>query len=374
MRVTSLSGSRRGRRPATVALGAAGVAAALALAACSSSSSSSSAPASSAPAAGGSASASGAPAAAAPSPAKPTVLMDWFPNPDHASLFLADSQGDFTKAGLAGVNLQAPSGSQDALKLVSTGAMPLGISYEPSVITAASQGLDVEAVAALVPTPLDTLLVSGKSGITTVKGLIGKKIGTDGNPTTVAVLNTILQKNGVQPSQVQEIAVSQGLIPAMLSGNVQAIIGGYRNVEAVQLKLKGQPPVIFKVEDQGLPTYDELVIVAQKSKLASDPGYAAMVKDFLAGLAQGDAAAQANPSAAVAALKPQIKVGDYTDADLNAMVPVTTAAFKNPLGFGQMNTATWQAFADWMLKNKLITKSVTASDAMTTEYLPGKGA
>jgi len=155
---------------------------------------------------------------------------------------------------------------------------------------------------------------------------------------------------------------------------VQAIIGGYRNVEAVQLKLKGQPPVIYKVEDQGLPTYDELVIVAQKSKLASDPGYAAMVKDFLAGLAQGDAAAQASPSAAVAALKPQIKVGDYTDADLNAMVPVTTAAFKNPLGFGQMSTASWQAFSDWMLKNKLITKAVTASDAETTNYLPAKGA
>jgi putative hydroxymethylpyrimidine transport system substrate-binding protein len=366
MKFSMVSGSRSRRRPAAAALAAAGVAATLALAACGSSGSSSS-PSSSAPAAG-----SGA-AAVAPSPANPTVLMDWFPNPDHASLFLAKSQGDFTSAGLSGVTLQAPSGSQDALKLVSTGAMPLGISYEPNVLTAASQGLDVTAVAALVPTPLDTLLVSGKSGITSVKGLIGKKIGTDGNPTTVAVLNTILQKNGVSPSQVQEIAVSQGLIPAMLTGNVQAIVGGYRNVEAVQLKLKGQTPVMFKVEDQGVPTYDELVIVAQKSKLASDPGYAAMVKDFLAGLAKGDAAAQASPSAAVAALKPQIKVGDYTDADLNAMVPVTTAAFKNPLGFGEMNTASWQSFADWMLTNKLITKSVTASGAETDAYLPGKG-
>lgn len=376
MKFSKVYGSRSRRRPVTATLAAAGVAATLALAACSSSSSSgSSAPAATGggSASGGSASASGS-AAAAPSPASPTVLMDWFPNPDHASLFLAKSQGDFTSAGLSGVTLQAPSGSQDALKLVSTGAMPLGISYEPNVITAASQGLDVEAVAALVPTPLDTLLVSGKSGITSIKGLAGKKIGTDGNPTTVAVLNTILQKNGVSPSQVQEIAVSQGLIPAMLTGNVQAIVGGYRNVEAVQLKLKGQTPVMFKVEDQGVPTYDELVIVAQKSKLASDPGYAAMVKDFLAGLAKGDAAAQASPSAAITALKPQIKVGDYTDADLNAMVPVTTAAYSNPLGFGEMSTDKWQAFADWMLSNKLITKAVTASDAETTQYLPGKGA
>jgi putative hydroxymethylpyrimidine transport system substrate-binding protein len=301
------------------------------------------------------------------------VLLDWFPNPDHASLYLAQSEGDFTSAGLQGVTLQAPSGSQDALKLVSTGAMPLGISYEPNVVTAASQGLDVEAVAALVPTPLNTLLISSQSGIKTIKGLAGKKIGTNGDPVETATLNTILKRNGVNPSSTQQIAVSEGLIPAMLSGNVQAIISGYRNVEEIQLKLKGQPPVAFNVENEGMPTYDELVIVAQKSKLASDPGYAAMVRDFLAGLAKGDAAAQASSSAAIAALKPVVGAGGYTDADINAMVPVTVADYKNPLGFGEMSTAKWQAYANWMLANKLITKAVTASDAETDAYLPGKG-
>jgi putative hydroxymethylpyrimidine transport system substrate-binding protein len=369
MKFSAMTGLRRGR-PAVVALAAAGVTATLALAACSSSSSSSSSSAASGTGSAA-ATASASAAAVAPDPASPTVLLDWFPNPDHASLYLAKTQGDFTKAGLSGVTLQAPSGSQDALKLVSTGAMALGISYAPNVITAASQGLDVEAVAAIVPTPLDTLLISSKSGITSIKGLAGKKIGTYGDPTSTAVLNTILKKNGVSPSSTQQIAVSEGLIPAMLSGNVQAIIGGYRNVEAIQLKLKGQTPVEFKVEDEGVPTYDELVIVAQKSKLASDPGYAAMVKDFLAGLAKGDAAAQASPTAAVAALKPVVGAGGYTDADINAMVPVTVADYKNPLGFGQMSTSQWQTFADWMLANKLITKSVTASDAETDAYLPG---
>jgi putative hydroxymethylpyrimidine transport system substrate-binding protein len=373
MKYSAVAGPRpQRRRPAVVALAAAGVTATLALAACSSSSSSSSSPATAAASGSSQTAASGSsPAAVAPDTANPTVLLDWFPNPDHASLYMAKTQGGFTKAGLSGVTLQAPSGSQDALKLVSTGAMALGISYEPNVVTAASQGLDVEAVAALIPTPLNTLLISSKSGITSIKGLAGKKIGTTGDPTETAVLNTILKKNGVTPSSTQQIAVSEGLIPAMLSGNVQAIIGGYRNVEAIQLKLQGQTPVEYKVEDQGVPTYDELVVVAQKSKLASDPGYAAMVRDFLAGLAQGDAAAQASPSAAIAALKPVVGAGGYTDADINAMVPVTVADYKNPLGFGQMSASNWQAYADWMLANKLITKAVTASDAETDAYLPG---
>jgi putative hydroxymethylpyrimidine transport system substrate-binding protein len=360
MTLTTEAGPRRNRRrTAAVTVASAAVVATLGLAACSSSSSS--------PAATGTATSSGA---VAPSPAKPTVLLDWFPNPDHASLYVAQTAGDFQKAGLSGVTLQAPSGNQDALKLVSTGSMPLGISYEPNVVTAASDGLDVEAVAALVPTPLDTLLISSKSGITSIKGLAGKKIGTDGDETSAAVLNTILKKNGVNPSSTQQITVSEGLVPAMLTGNVQAIIGGYRNVEAIQLKLQGQPPVIYKIEDEGVPTYDELVVVAQKSKLKSDPAYAAMVKDFLAGLAKGDAAAQASPSTAIAALKPVIGAGGYTIADLNAMVPVTVADYKNPLGFGQMSTTQWQAYANWMLANKLITKSVTAADAETDAYLP----
>jgi putative hydroxymethylpyrimidine transport system substrate-binding protein len=373
MKYSAVAGLRPQRRsPAVIALAAAGVTATLALAACSSSGSSSSSSAAAAASGSSSPAASGSSSAAvAPDPANPTVLLDWFPNPDHASLYMAKTQGDFTKAGLSGVTLQAPSGSQDALKLVSTGAMALGISYEPNVVTAASQGLDVEAVAALVPTPLNTLLISSKSGLTSIKGLAGKKIGTTGDPVETAVLNTILKKNGVAPSSTQQIAVSEGLIPAMLSGNVQAIIGGYRNVEAIQLKLQGQTPVEYKVEDQGVPTYDELVVVAQKSKLASDPGYAAMVRDFLAGLAQGDAAAQASPSAAIAALKPVVGAGGYTDADINAMVPVTVADYKNPLGFGQMSASNWQAYADWMLANKLITKAVTASDAETDAYLPG---
>jgi len=380
MTFTAMTGTAprpKRRRAAAVGMASAAVAAALALAACSSSSSAPSASSSSSAASSGSASSASASAssssAAAPNPAKPTVLLDWFPNPDHASLYLAQSEGDFTSAGLQGVTLQAPSGNQDALKLVSTGSMPLGISYEPNVVTAASQGLDVEAVAALVPTPLNTLLISSQSGIKTIKGLAGKKIGTDGNPVDTAVLNTILSKNGVTPSSTQQIAVNEGLIPAMLSGNVQAIIGGYRNVEAIQLKLKGQTPVEFDIEKVGVPSYDELVIVAQKSKLASDPGYAAMVRDFLAALAKGDAAAQASPSAAIAALKPVVGAGGYTDADINAMVPVTVADYKNPLGFGEMSTTQWQAYADWMLANKLITKAVTASDAETDAYLPGKG-
>jgi putative hydroxymethylpyrimidine transport system substrate-binding protein len=297
-------------------------------------------------------------------------LLDWFPNPDHASLYLAQSAGDFTAAGLSGVTLQPPSSSQDALKLVSAGAFPLGISYEPNVIGAVSQGLDVEAVAALIPTPLDTLLISAPSGITTIAGLAGKKIGTNGDPTSAAILDTILARSGVDPKSTQQIAVSEGLIPAMLAGNVQAIIGGYRNVEAIQLKLKGQAPVQFNVEDQGVPFYDELVVIARKSRLASDPGYAAMVRDFLAGLAKGDAAAQASPPAAIAALKPQVKVGDYTDADLAAMVPATVRLYKNPAGFGQMAASQWQAFADWMLASKLITRRVTGPDAETTAYLP----
>ena len=65
--------------------------------------------------------------------------------------------------------------------------MPLAISYEPDVITAATDGVNVTAVAALVPIPLDTLIISGKAGSQTRPALAGKTVGTDGDPSRRAI-------------------------------------------------------------------------------------------------------------------------------------------------------------------------------------------
>jgi putative hydroxymethylpyrimidine transport system substrate-binding protein len=310
---------------------------------------------------------SGSTAASSTSLTSTTVLLDWFPNPDHLALYLAQKDGDFTAQHLK-VTLQAPSNSTDALKLVSLGQIPLAISYEPQMVTAATQNLNVTAVAAMIPTPLNALIISGKSGVSGPSQLAGKTVGTDGDPTSAAILKAVLKRYNISLTQTKLVTVSEGLVPAMLSGKVSAIISGYRNVEAIQLTSLGLKPKVYPVTTQGVPNYDELVVVANKQKLASDAAYRTMVREFLAGLGKGVAAAQASPSAALAALSPVAK--GYSPALLKQMVDATAPLLANPGGFGSMTVSSWQSFADWMKSEGLITKSVQASSVVNTSLLP----
>ena len=297
-----------------------------------------------------------------------TVLLDWFPNPDHLALYLAQKDGDFTKQHL-NVTFQSPSNSTDALKLVSLGQVPLAISYEPETITAATAGLNVTAVAAMIPTSLNSLIISGKSGVSGPAQLAGKTVGTDGDPVSAQMLKAVLKKYNLSLSQIKLVTVNEGLVPAMVSNKVAAIISGYRNVEGIQLgTYPGLNPKVYPVDTQGVPNYDELVIIANKSKLASDPAYRTMVREFLAGLGQGAAAAQASPAAALAAITPVAK--GYSPALLKQMVYATAPLLKNPAGFGSMSVAQWQSFANWMKSDGLITKPVQASTVVNTAQLP----
>ncbi len=297
-----------------------------------------------------------------------TVLLDWFPNPDHIALYLAQKDGDFTKQHL-NVTFQSPSNSTDALKLVSLGQVPLAISYEPETITAATDGLNVAAVAAMIPTSLNSLIISSKSGVSSPAGLSGKTVGTDGDPVSAQMLKAVLKKYNMSLNQIKLVTVNEGLVPAMVSNKVAAIISGYRNVEAIQLgTYPGIDPKVYPVDTQGVPNYDELVIIANKSKLASDAAYRTTVKKFLAGLGQGAAAAQANPAAALAAITPVAK--GYSPALLKKMVYATAPLLHNPDGFGAMSVSQWQSFANWMKSDGLITKPVQASSVVNTSLLP----
>ena len=300
-----------------------------------------------------------------------TVLLDWFPNPDHIALYLAQKNGDFTAQGLK-VTFQSPSNSTDALKLVSLGQVPLAISYEPETITAGTQGLNVTAVGAMIPTSLNSLIISGKSGVTSPAGLAGKTIGTDGDPVSAQMLKAVLKKYHLTLSQIKLVTVNEGLVPAMVSGKVAAIISGYRNVEAIQLASLGLHPKVYPVSTQGVPQYDELVIIANKKKLASDAAYRTMVREFLAGLGKGAAAAEANPAAALAAISPVAK--GYSPALLKKMVYATAPLLHNSAGFGAMGVSSWQSFANWMKSEDLIKTSVQASSVVDPNLVPKSGS
>jgi putative hydroxymethylpyrimidine transport system substrate-binding protein len=302
-------------------------------------------------------------------PADMTVELDWVPNPDHVGLYYADDKGYFTDNNL-NVTFRPPSNAADPIKLVGLNKVDLSISYEPEMFYGQQEGLPVTAVGTVVPVPLNSLIAGPDSGITTLQGINGKTVGVTGIPSDDAFYQTTLKTAGLSESDVTKVNVGFNLVTSIEAGKVDAIIGGYRNVEAIQIEQDtGKKPAVFPANELGVPTYAELVVVANSDKLSSDPAYAAEVKGFMASLVKGTAGAIADPKGATALMK---KETQYKPTFLDQSVPYTLTLLKPAAGtkIGCIDSAAWQSYGDWMKQEGLVKGSPDASAISTNDYLP----
>jgi putative hydroxymethylpyrimidine transport system substrate-binding protein len=312
------------------------------------------------------------PSASAGKTEKLRVMLDWYPNADHAGLYAAQASGEYERAGLD-VEFVTPPDAAAPLKLVEAGRVDLAISYEPDVLLARDQGADVVAVGALVQKPLTSLMSLGDKAITDPKQLAGKTVGTAGIPYQSAYLKTILDKAGVNPGSVKEVNVGFKLTQAMLSKKVDATIGAFWNVEGVQLDLAGRKPHILKMQDVGVPTYNELVLAAARDSLNETTG--SKVRRFLQATARGYELVKADPDKGVEALLAANRDLDrkLTERSVMATVPVFFPA-DDDRPFGWQEPAEWAVYEKWMRANDLLKPPAQGERApLTNEFLPGEG-
>ena len=200
---------------------------------------------------------------------KLTVLLDWFVNPDHAPLFVALEKGYFADAGLE-VELIAPADPNDPPKLVAAEKADLAVSYQPQLHLQVAEGLPLVRIATLVATPLNTLLVLADGPVQSIADLKGRTVGYSVGGFEDALLGAMLERHGLSIEDVTLVNVNFSLSPSILSGQVDAVIGAYRNFELNQMDIVGHPGRAFYIEEEGVPPYDELIVVAHTERL-SDP-------------------------------------------------------------------------------------------------------
>jgi putative hydroxymethylpyrimidine transport system substrate-binding protein len=298
-----------------------------------------------------------------------SLTLDFYPNADHAGIYTAQKLGYFEDAGLE-VSIDTPSDPAAPLKLVAAGQSDLAISYEPEVALAHEKGLDVVAIGALVNRPLTSMIWLQKSGIKGIGDLQGKTVATAGIPYQDAFLKTILSRVQLSPSDVKAVNVGFGLLPALLGGSAEAMLGGYSNVEGVDLRQRGKDPVVTPVDQLGVPTYDELVLVANREALAADPD---KFRLFVAALQRGTEAAVAQPGAATKAV---LEANDgldpkLTEAEVEATLPLLGARTADQ-PYGYMDPEQWRTFAGWMRDNGLIDSLPEPSELLSNAYLSGE--
>ncbi len=305
--------------------------------------------------------------------AKPfSVMLDWFPNADHAPLYTAIAHGYFNTVGLD-VHPIVPSESAEPLKLLAAGKVDMAISYEPQLLLARDQGLKLVSIGALVQRPLTSIIALPSAHVQKVSDLAGKRVGTAGIAYQTSELHTALKAAGVNPSTVTEANVGFNLVPAMLSGKVAATLGGYWNYEAIQLQQMHKHPVVIPIDHAGVPTYDELVLVVREQEARTD---GQDLRAFLQALTRGEQQVRVNPAAAAALIvkanpsaEEKLQLASI-EATLPAMLP---AAHSKP--YGWQEPAAWASFGHWMFTQSLIRSDPNSAGLppFTNEFLAGQG-
>ncbi len=295
------------------------------------------------------------------------LALDFYVNPDHVGIYEALEEGYFSDAGLD-VKPLVPSDPSAPIKQVAAGRVDLAISYEPEVMLARDEGLDVVAVGALVNGPLTSLISLPEGGIETPADLAGKTVVTAGIPYQSAYLQTILADAGVDPADVDQVDVGFNLMQPLIAGRADAMFGGFLNVEGVDLSQRGLDPTVVAADRLGVPTYDELVLVADGDRMQEDPE---PIRDFIAALERGSRSAEQDPAAATESL---LAEADGLDPELTRAQVERTLPRLIPLEgrpYGYMDPAGWEAFARFLAANDQIETPPPAGEMLSNELLPG---
>lgn len=210
-----------------------------------------------------------------------TVILDWFINPDHGPIIVAQELGYFDEAGLE-VEVIAPADPADPPKMAAAGRADLAISYQPQLHLQVAEGLPLKAVGTLVATPLNCLLVEADGPIKSLADLKGGKIGFSIAGVEEALLTAMLQQGDVALDDVELVNVNWSLSPSLMSGQVDAVIGAFRNFELNQMEIEGVAGKCFYPEEHGVPSYDELIYVANPETMDADK-----IDRFLTATARG---------------------------------------------------------------------------------------
>lgn len=272
------------------------------------------------------------------------VLLDWFANPNHAPLFIAQQQGYFKEYGLD-VALINPADPSTPPKLVAAGKADIAITYQPQFMEQVDQGLPLIRIGTLMDRPLACIAVLKKGTIQSIADLKGKRIGYSSEGVNNVALKIMLEKHHLSLKDVTLIHMHYDLTQALLSQKIDAATGMMRNFELIQMELLLHPARAFFPEQHGMPTYSELILVAHNTKV-NESKYL----HFLMALQKGITYLQAHPDESWKAFSknhPELN-DDLNQRAWNMTVPYFV---KDPATFDKDN---WLNLARFMQKEGLI--------------------
>ena len=294
------------------------------------------------------------------------VALDWFPWSNHSGLFIAKEKGYFEEEGLE-VTIYTPDDPATVLLTVGAGQDEFGLSYQTEVLLAMQQQVPVVSIAALVQHPLNSVMALKSSGIERPRDLKGKKIGSPGIPTDIPLLSTMLKTEGLTMADVEMVNVGFDLVPALISKQVDAIVGAYWVHESISAENQGYPVNIMRMEEWGVPDFYEIVMVTSTKMVEED---ADLVQRFVRAAMRGYREAIADPQGAISILA-------QAAPEIDERIERPGVALLSPLWiegdqpFGWQTADKWTDFAIWLNEQGLLSADVAAEKAFTNRFVEG---
>jgi putative hydroxymethylpyrimidine transport system substrate-binding protein len=287
------------------------------------------------------------------------ITLDGYQGPENVGILMAYQRGYFEKLGLS-VWIRTPESRLRPLPYVAEEEVALAVSHQPQVVLAADKGAPVAAFGSLVSQPTAALIWLKKSKIGGIADLKGKTIAITGLPFETDFLESVLARAGLTLDDVKIERADYELMPALLSGHADAILGSW-NIEGAELEARGLEPVVTRLDGLGIPAYEELVLIARSDRLAKEPQ---VIRAFMSALARGTAAAVEDPEAA-ARLIAQVK-GENLSRALKAEVKATMPLLSKT---GEMDSEKASQLAEWMHEQGMIENEPSVSELFSNDYL-----
>lgn len=295
------------------------------------------------------------------------IVLDWYPNAVHSFIYVAMEKGYYEEEGLK-VNVQFPSNTNDAISLTAAGQADAGLYYQTNTVsTAANQNIPIKVIGTVVQHPLNIVMSMGESGINGAKDLKGKTVGYPGTPDNEVFIKAMMEHNGLKYDDVTMQDVGFDLNTALITGNVDAIIGGYINHEYPTLLQEGYDVTYFDITDEGIPDYEELVLVTGEKQIEEESD---KLEAFIRASKKGFEDMKKDPQAALDTLLKYQDEGNYPldpeieKASMEILLPLMESDEQE---FLTVNEQSWTDTIDWLNEQGLLENEISASDILALQ-------
>lgn len=294
-----------------------------------------------------------------------SMALDWYPNSNHSGIYSAIDEGFFEKESI-NLEVYTPSDPTAIISSVASGRDDLGLSYHPDILQAQSAGLDVISVLSISQHPLNSIMTLKEKNIKTPSDLKGKTIGYPGIPSNKAMLETVLNNDGLTIEDVDTMDVGFELVKALVSGSVDAIIGAYWTHESIVMELQGYDIEIMRLEEWGVPDYYELLLITNSSFLEEKNDE---LKKVVNSIKKGYEFSILNPEKSIDSLVSiagkEIVEEEVERAGIKLLIPMWQSENVN---FGYQDLSKWNDTYNWMNENKFLDKPLQIEDLVYTNF------